>query len=491
MTNVSLALVSHTNVGKTTLARTLLRADVGTVFDQAHVTELSEAWTVIEHEGARLQLWDTPGFGDTARLLRRLRRENDPLGWFLHQVWDRLADRALWCGQEALRTLQRDADLVLYLVNATEDPEEAGYVNPELEVLGWVGKPVVLLLNQTGAASSADALLERWREATKQHDFVAEVLPLDAFTRCWVQEGLLLEQLGPLLSGEKASAMQSFASAWSAKQLDVFTQSVQALAACTADTLLDEEALPSSVAGTRARQEAMDRLAERQEARETRLMDTLIDVHGLDGDAAARLHDEARDVLVRGQAPIGRKQGAIWGGLLSGAATGVGADLVAQGLTFGSGAVVGAVLGALGGAGLARGFEFAFARGKPCVSWSAEFHDAALRRCLLRYLAVAQFGRGRGVVQTAAMSETAAELAPWRVTIAEVLASRDNLWHAVRHASKQRAGVLGGLVSRRGSAEDAEARRREAVHKKLDPLLDECLRAALKKRFPDAAGLLG
>ena len=43
MSTVTLSLISHTNVGKTTLARTLLRRDVGEVLDQAHVTEVSEA----------------------------------------------------------------------------------------------------------------------------------------------------------------------------------------------------------------------------------------------------------------------------------------------------------------------------------------------------------------------------------------------------------------------------------------------------------------
>ena len=36
---ITLGLVSHTNVGKTTLARTLLRRDVGEVRDEAHVTD--------------------------------------------------------------------------------------------------------------------------------------------------------------------------------------------------------------------------------------------------------------------------------------------------------------------------------------------------------------------------------------------------------------------------------------------------------------------
>ena len=78
---LNLSLVSHTNVGKTTLARTLVRSDVGDVLDQAHVTEVSEAYTLLETEaGERLELWDTPGFGDSARLLSRLKRANSGLG---------------------------------------------------------------------------------------------------------------------------------------------------------------------------------------------------------------------------------------------------------------------------------------------------------------------------------------------------------------------------------------------------------------------------
>ena len=36
---INLSLVSHTNIGKTTLARTLLGRDIGEVADRPHVTE--------------------------------------------------------------------------------------------------------------------------------------------------------------------------------------------------------------------------------------------------------------------------------------------------------------------------------------------------------------------------------------------------------------------------------------------------------------------
>jgi len=76
MNEIALSLVAHTNVGKTTLARTLLRQDIGEVGDRAHVTLLAERHAWIATDAERLVLWDTPGFGDSVRLARRLARAN-------------------------------------------------------------------------------------------------------------------------------------------------------------------------------------------------------------------------------------------------------------------------------------------------------------------------------------------------------------------------------------------------------------------------------
>jgi hypothetical protein len=129
--DIALSLVSHTNAGKTTLARTLLREDVGEVRDAPHVTEFAEVRTMIATPGGeRLLLWDTPGFGDSVRLAKRLRQSTQPLGWFLSQVWDRWRDRPFWASQQAMKNLRDEADVMLYLVNAAESPEAAGYVAP-------------------------------------------------------------------------------------------------------------------------------------------------------------------------------------------------------------------------------------------------------------------------------------------------------------------------------------------------------------------------
>ena len=166
---VALSLISHTNVGKTALARTLLGRDVGEVRDEAHVTVTAERYPMIESpQGDVLVLWDTPGFGDSARLARRLAVLDKPIVGFLAMTWDRWRDRALWSSQQAVRNVRDEADIVLYLVNAAESPLDAGYIAPELTILEWIGKPVIALLNQVGrprAASDEAADVARWRDA--------------------------------------------------------------------------------------------------------------------------------------------------------------------------------------------------------------------------------------------------------------------------------------------------------------------------------------
>jgi hypothetical protein len=65
-------------------------------------------------------------------------------------------------------------------------------------------------------------------------------------------------------------------------------------------------------------------------------------------------------------------------------------------LTLGAGIIAGTLVGALGGAGVARGHNLVRGTDKGSVAWSASFLDALVRSALLRYLAVAHFGRGRG-----------------------------------------------------------------------------------------------
>jgi len=399
VSTVTLSLISHTNVGKTTLARTLLRRDVGEVLDQAHVTEVSEAHELIAAGDERLMLWDTPGLGDSARLVQRVKKEGNPLGWLLHQVWDRTRDRALYSSQEAVRNIQSDADVVLYLVNASEDPGDAGYVVHELELLGWIGKPVIVILNQMGEATpspAADEPIAHWEEAMRAWPIVRHVLPLDAFTRCWVQEGLLLERVADVLPEGQRPVMQRLITEWQRRGRETFEQSVHRIAQYLAGAAADHERLAEEQSGRAEKRRAMRALAMRLDQAIADLMAAMLDLHGLSGrfqdEARARLEEDFRmpgEVVSSGRA-------AIWGAAMGGAAGGIVTDIVTGGLSFGTGAIAGAVLGAMGAAGLLRGYQMALGADQPTVRWSQDFLRDLVQQSALRYLAVAHFGRGRG-----------------------------------------------------------------------------------------------
>lgn len=434
---VTLSLISHTNAGKTTLARTLLRKDVGEVRDAAHVTLFNESHTLLEHDARLLRLWDTPGFGDSARLLKRLMRERNPILWFLSQTWDRLTDRPLWCSQQALKNVREEADVVLYLVNATEPPEVAAHIRPEMEVLAWVGKPVLVLLNQTGPPlprEEEEAEIKAWRAWLNEFEQVKAVIGLDAFARCWVQEDALMSAIGPLLDGTKAEAFKHLKRAWQQRNLEVFRQSARVLAELLTAAVLDgvevrQETLLERIGLGRAElnreyQEAREQLSIRLADRMVRATNDLIRLHALEGGAARRLGKMTQEQFQTRQ----KVPEAIWsvvGSVAGGAMGGLIADLKMGGMTFGGGALVGGLVTGLGAYALIKSYNLVRG-GDHRLHWSREHFREQARLALLAYLAVAHFGRGRGEWQESA------EPAHWSRVVDEVVAEHeegvDRLW---------------------------------------------------------------
>ncbi|MCL4183937.1 MAG: GTPase domain-containing protein [Burkholderiaceae bacterium] len=479
---IALSLVSHTNVGKTTLARTLLGRDVGTVRDEAHVTEAAEPFVLVETpEGDRLTLWDTPGFGDSARLARRLAMSADPVGWFLSQVWDRFRDRPFWSSQQAVRNVRDSADIVLYLVNASEPPAEAGYVTTEIRVLDWIGKPVVVLLNQLGpprAASEEAAQVQAWRSHLAGAHQVRAVLPLDAFARCWVQEATLLRTIETLLPEPQRSACARLIDEWLRRRHATFEASIAVLAERLARAATDREPLAEAgvlgrlreaggmlrpdtdddSAAAPGRRQAMRRLAERLDADVRAGTARLIALHGLEGHASgevlARLaeHYAVSERLDEGKA-------AMWGGVVTGALTGLKADLATGGLTFGAGLLAGGIVGALGAFGLARGYNIVRGAQTSSVAWTDAVLDELAVTALLGYLAVAHYGRGRG-------NWTPSEHPPhWRDVVIDVF--------------ERRRAHFARIWALRGDT-DAQA----SMKKALRPALAEAALEVLERLYP-------
>ena len=474
-TTVNLSLISHTNAGKTTLARTLLGRDVGEVRDAAHVTDVATGYVLVQAGGDTLMLWDTPGFGDTTRLLQRLRNSGNPIGWFVSQVWDRWKERPLWSSQQAVKNARDHADVILYLVNAAEDPAGAAYVPLEMEVLQWIGKPVILLLNQMGPPrADAEDEVRRWHDYLSSIGVVKGAMPMDAFARCWVQEGALFGTIEPLLPPDKQSAMGRLTDEWQRINLDEFHQAMKVLAGPLVAAGRDREPVASrkmlsqltdllrgSSEGQAEARKAMAKLAERVEAATLTSTESLIRIYGLTGKATKQVLERMGKDYENAE-PANEGFAAILGGIVSGAATGLAADVAAGGLTLGGGMIVGGILGAIGAGTLARGYNLVRGDDGSSVSWSDEFFEGLVRSELLRYLAVAHFGRGRGDYTTSEHPSY------WQEAVAKVVAERQN-------------EVLALLKDIRQNGADVES--------KAETLLTQLARTLLERLYPEAVSV--
>jgi GTPase Era involved in 16S rRNA processing len=418
---IALSLVAHTNVGKTTLARTLLGRDIGEVRDAEHVTHTAERHVLVEAPYLdvleRLELWDTPGFGDSELLAKRMSQAGNPIGWFMSEVWDRLQNRAFWYSQRAVRHILDESDVVLYLINASENTADIAYLDAELKVLDLIGKPVVVLLNQVGDIQTpelAEAELLRWKTRISKAKCVKDVLLLDAFTRCWVQEGRLLEAVTASLPNRQA-AFARLNNAWQQRNQQRFQASMSLLAQRLCRAASDKEMVSEAGWSSKFKEAgvalgkamglsdgdntpkalAMKALSKRLDTDIRSNMDALIALHQLDGRAGNMVLTRLAEHYAV-QSPQSEGKAAIWGGVVTGALMGLKADILSGGLTLGGGMLAGGVLGALGGAGLARGYNQVKGIDTPTLAWTPEVLDDLTRSALLGYLAVAHFGRGRG-----------------------------------------------------------------------------------------------
>ncbi len=461
-TDVRLALISHTNVGKTSLTRTLLRTDVGEIVDAAHTTLENTVYVLAETEDAdRLLLWDTPGFGDSTRLQSRLEERDSPIGWFLGEVWDRVADRSSWSAQQAMIAARDHADVVLYQVNASEDPEFASYIDAELAILTWLGKPVILLLNQLPPQSrraEREALERAWREHLKEGP-VHNVLALDAFERCWVDEARLLASVSELLAPVQKAAMARLMPVWQQRSLDRFEASIDAIARFLADTALDQERLSSGQPPRLARVAALRRLAKRLDARLKDLDASLIRIEGLEGEGARRIDTALAATRSHGERPT-PLQGAA-GGAAMGAGAGAAIDLALGGAAFGLFTALGASLSAAAAWSWCQR-----AVDRSTLGWSAPFIEELVSEATARYLAVTHHGRARGRYRDDALDS-------WRELADEA-------------TKKAMSGIRPLLAAVDDPSSDAERTRVQAQRAARSAIAD-----ALLREYPHARWLLG
>ncbi len=342
---LKLAVVGHTNVGKTSLLRTLTRdVDFGEVSHRPSTTRHVEGARLSVEGEALLELYDTPGLEDAIALLDYLERLDRP-----GERLDGPARIARFLqGSEARQRYEQEAkvlrqllasDAGLYVIDARE-PVLAKY-RDELSVLASCGKPLLPVFN---FVSSSEQREPQWREALARLGLHAVVRfdsvapPQDGEQRLYESLALLLEdsrpQLERLVRDHEAQRQSRHASA---------TQLI-------AELLIDCAAYRHSVkSAAAAEQQAIDNLRKAVRQREQRCVEALLKLYAFrPGDASAAelplLDGRWGDDLFNPETL--RQLGVnVGSGIAAGAAAGAGVDLLVGGLTLGTAALAGALAG--------------------------------------------------------------------------------------------------------------------------------------------------
>ncbi|TXI29213.1 MAG: DUF3482 domain-containing protein [Nitrosomonas oligotropha] len=197
---LNIAVVGHTNTGKTSLIRTMLRStEFGVIEDGAGTTRHVEQAAISADNEAILKLYDTPGLEDSRALFAHIKKLQAKakslspiqiLEQFIAQVTvnDPLEQEA-----KVIRQVLR-SDILLYIIDVREPFLEKYRL--ELEILTQVSKPIIPVFN---FIAGHDRELAKWREhlaafhmhATLEFDTVA--FTFEAERRLYQKMQILVE----------------------------------------------------------------------------------------------------------------------------------------------------------------------------------------------------------------------------------------------------------------------------------------------------------
>lgn len=302
-------------------------------------------------------------------------------------------------GGQTLAEARQDCDGVLHVCTCAGDWEAAQ------PLLQWLGKPVVVL------AHGAEMRAAHFPGA-------AAVLSFDAFARCWVQERVLLDAIGRCLPQDKAAGFGRIAAAWEERNHARLARAMAALAEHLLFAARQVEEVRSSAltvrnlipaerqAQAQARQGAMDAVVKRLDTSAAEMFTRLRKLHGVEDTAAVALQERMQERFVVQQA-IDTPQAGM-AGAATGAAMGASVDLLVGGLTLGAATALGALVGGSAAFIAAAWKNRATASGTTVVQLSDEMMQAMVEAALLRYLAVAHYGRVEGEPRPSWKSEVGA-----------------------------------------------------------------------------------
>lgn len=407
--SVVISLVAHSNADKMAFLSSMLGHQLALQCEYQLVNEFQCIHPLIDMKEEQLQLWNIPDVTESSRLVKRLRCAGKPLGWILSDVWDRWRDSQFLRTQHEVLKVKDDTDVILYLINSADKPDITTFVQHEMDLLSWIGKPVIVLIHQINTSRERNikfAEIESWGVHLAKYTHVKCVLSIDELTQCWMQEDRLYRQVEDLLVGEKNLLMKRLRSARMREQIEILDSAAHLIAGCISRLATHFEPIPESgkvksvlkqmgigkddAVLTDAAQKELSNNLEFEVCANT---NNLLKVYGF---ATVNISEILMPDTSRTDKHHHVDENATtkWGAILTSALTGLTADILSGGLTLGGGLIVGALGGALGGKGLSHLANVVRRTDRSGVQWNNVALDQVLENAIFRYLVIVHRDRG-------------------------------------------------------------------------------------------------
>ncbi|MEX2499434.1 MAG: DUF3482 domain-containing protein [Wenzhouxiangellaceae bacterium] len=341
---MKLSVVGHTNVGKTSLMRTLMRdVSFGDVAPGSATTRQVEGARLLAAGKTAVELFDTPGLEDAGALIEQLDTDAGQRHTGPETIAEFLGSpHAAGRFEQEARVLTQmlDSDAALYVIDAREPV--LGKYQDELAILALCARPILPVLN---FVANPHNRTDQWREALSRvglhavAEFDTVVFSLESEARLWRRLATLTDSHAAVL--EQLIADREAQAAW---------QSATARA-MLAELLIDAAAARRSA--ERGDREAIEHahrsLREAIARREQRFVEQLLELFRFtEADyrtvplpiEKGRWQSGPFDPGMLGI--LGRRAG---GGLAAGAAAGAAVDVATGGLSLGAGTLIGALAG--------------------------------------------------------------------------------------------------------------------------------------------------